>query len=217
MVAEAGHRVLLHGWNGDDPKVRAGLSRAGIATASTTDATARLLERDGIAYLPLETFHPSLHRLLMLRHVLGLRSCINTVCRMLNPGGAAASVQGVFHPSYRLLQADAAAQLGWQSLTVIKGGGGEFERHPGKEIAAFGLREAEPWEARFPALVHAPRRLADPQGNNPEPAWHAMAPDAFETAIVTGTAALAFDTIGVADSHARAETGWRAHGQSTAA
>ena len=212
LVAAAGHRVLLHGWNGADPKVRAGLEHVGIAVAATPDDAARVMDRDGIAYLPLEAAYPALFRLLNLRDVLGLRSCVNTVCRMLNPGRAVASVQGVFHPSYRLLQADAAALLGWDALTVIKGGGGEFERHPAKDVSGFGLRQGAPWEARFPALRHENRRLS---GDDPAPDLGAVSD--FETDIITGTAALAFDTLGVADSQRVARHAWDMHRAARAA
>lgn len=205
LVAGAGHRVLLHGWNGDDPKIRAGLDRLGIAVARTPEAAARALDRDRIAYLPLETVHPALFGLLTLRQVLGLRSCVNTVCRMLNPGAAPASVQGVFHPSYRLLQADAAALLGWRNLTVIKGGGGEFERHPAKEIAGFGLRGGLPWEGSYPALRDETRRLSGPDQALD---WTPDAATAFETQIITGTAALALDTLGVSASARVAQGLW---------
>ena len=197
MVADAGHRVLLHGWNGTDPKVRAGLATAGIGIATNPDHAASLLDTDRIAYLPLETFHPALFRLLTLRDVLGLRSCINTVCRMLNPVAASASVQGVFHPSYRLLQAEAAQILGWNALTVIKGGGGEFERHPAKDIATFGLRGGTLWDGTLPALVEDTRRLSEPTGDSLDAHWITQTPDAFERAVVDATAAAAFDTLGV--------------------
>lgn len=213
LVAEAGHRVLLHGWNGADPKVRSGLARAGITQAETTQEANRLLDRDGIAYLPLEAAHPALFALLGLRDVLGLRSCINTVCRMLNPGRASASVQGVFHPSYRLLQADAAALLGWENLTVIKGGGGEFERHPAKRIAAFGLRAGAPWEAPVAALRGETRRLATDLVSR----WNPARPTAFETDIVTGTAALALDSLGVNDATTIAAQLWQARRRTIAA
>lgn len=191
-VAKAGHRVLLHGWNGEDRKVRDGLADASIGIAKTPDEVAHLLDRDSIAYLPLETIHPTLFRLLDLRGVLGLRSCINTVCRMLNPAAARASVQGVFHPSYRLLQADAAERLGWNALSIIKGGGGEFERNPSKEITVFGLRGGHAFEERYPALQPTPRRLCPP----PDPAWRAGSPSQFESDIIAGTAAMALETLG---------------------
>ncbi|THH39133.1 glycosyl transferase family protein [Aliishimia ponticola] len=219
MVAQAGHRVLLHGWNGIDPKVRAGLKAAGIPVVVTPEALADALDQGGIAYLPLEDTHKALFRLLNLRDVLGLRSCINTVCRMLNPAGATASVQGVFHPSYRLLQADAARVLGWQSLSVIKGGGGEFERTPAKDVAAFGLRGGQAWEQVFAASLPEPRRLSDTDAES----FAAFARSggaalgAFETAIVTGTAALALDTLGAANGTATAKDLWSRQINQTAA
>ena len=194
-VAEAGHRVLLHGWNGADPKVRTGLRQAGITTATSVEEAATALDDSGIVYMPFEKLHPGLFRLLALRDVLGLRSCVNTVCRMLNPAGAAASVQGVFHPSYRLLQADAAALLGWQSLTVVKGGGGEFERNPSKVCAAFGLRGGKPWEDELPATVPGARRLAEPTGPHLSNNWISGTPDEFEQAIIAATTTAALDTL----------------------
>lgn len=198
-VARAGHRVLIHGWNGGDGAVRAGLAQVGIAMADSPDHAARLLDRDGIAYLPLETAHPALFALLRLRTVLGLRSCVNTVCRMLNPGRASASVQGVFHPSYRLLQADAAALLRWNRLTVIKGGGGEFERNPAKMVAAFGLRDGALWQADLPPVCHG---AADPRPGPDLPAKLAT----FEAAMVDATTTLALDTLGRVTVATSAET-----------
>ena len=205
IVADAGHRVLLHGWNGTDHKVRDGLSTAGIKIARTPDAAETLLARDGIAYLPLEDIHPALFTLLRLRTVLGLRSCINTVCRMLNPAQAPSSVQGVFHPSYRLLQANAATVLGWQNLTVIKGGGGEFERHPAKDIAAFGLRAGASWEGDFAALIDETRRLAEPTAR-----YDLTRPSTFDEQVILGTATGGLATLGSANAEDTARRLWRA-------
>lgn len=207
IVSMAGYRVLLHGWNGSDTAVRTHLGPAGIAQAATAPEAATALSAAGLAYMPLEALHPRLFGLLSLRSVLGLRSCINTVCRMLNPARAGASVQGVFHPSYRLLQADTAAHLGWSSLTVIKGGGGEFERHPGKVITAFGLRAGMPFEAAFPPRLNDTRRLSEtPPEASLEALWSGLCDDTFATGIVVGTAALALHTLG---HDAPDETAWR--------
>lgn len=207
LVADQGRRVLVHGWNGADPKVRAGLADAGIPVARDPAEAAELLETGRIAYLPLEAMHPALFKLLTLREKLGLRSCVNTVCRMLNPGRAGASVQGVFHPSYRLLQADAAARMGWDALTVIKGGGGEFERLPTKAVAGFGLRAGALWEGSLPARVDEARRLADSAATLPE-LWTGAQTREFELQTVLGTAALAFETLGEADPDALAHALW---------
>ncbi|MEM1274430.1 MAG: glycosyl transferase family protein [Pseudomonadota bacterium] len=198
LVANAGYRVFLHGWNGRDQKVRDGLAAAGIPVSTSTADAAEALDRWGVSYMPLETLHPTLFGLLDLRRVLGLRSCINTIARMLNPGMAAAGVQGVFHPSYRLKQAEAAQMLGWTSLTVIKGGGGEFERHPGKAVSAYGLRRGALVETVMAPVAPEAVRLAD--GPAPDATlktvWTGVQDDAFATAIILGTAALALDTLG---------------------
>lgn len=217
LVAQAGHRVLLHGWNGPDGAVRAGLAAAGIPQAHGADEAARALGTHGIACLPLERLAPPLFALLKLRDVLGLRSCINTVCRMLDPGRAGVSVQGVFHPSYRLLQADAVQMLGWRALSVIKGGGGEFERHPGKPAAVFGLRSGAAWDTVLPALTATSRRLADAPapGTSLAGLWAGTTPDPFAEAVVIGTVALALDTLGVADAPHAARSLWEARERST--
>ena len=213
LLAQAGHRVVLHGWNGSDASVRAHLDQAGIALAQDPRAAEAALARAGAVYLPLEHMHPGLFHLLSLRPVFGLRSCINTVARMLNPARAGASVQGVFHPSYRLVQADAAGLLGWRALSVIKGGGGEFERHPGKAVAGFGLRDGAPWEATYGALGADTRRLSEVAPCvGLAGLWSGAVRDAFAQAIVIGTAALALDTLGVAAPQARAEALWNARG-----
>lgn len=219
LVAGAGHRVLLHGWNGADGSVRAGLPMAGIATANSVAEAQALMARHGIAYLPLEQLSPALFALLDLRGVFGLRSCVNTVCRMLNPSAAGASVQGVFHPSYRLTQAGAAERMGWQALTVIKGGGGEFERLPTKEVACFGLRGGAGWEQTAPALVAVSRRLDDGARDAQmlQALWQGALSDPFAEAVVIGTAALALDTLGVAGAESAARALWEERRRDAAA
>ena len=210
LVAMAGHRVLLHGWNGADAKIRDGLGAAGIGLHSDPEAITAALSGPGLVYVPFETLHPALLDLLRLREVFGLRSCVNTVCRMLNPGHAQASVQGVFHPSYRLLQADAASLLGWRALSVIKGGGGEFERHPGKAATCFGLRQGLAFETVLPAAITSSTRLSEGAlpGTSLAGLWSNQTPDLFAQEVVISTAALALDTLGDTTPDATARQLW---------
>ncbi len=210
LVASAGHPVLLHGWNSEAhmseaASVRTALPHAGITAAHSVDHAGDLLAHEGIAYLPLEAFHPGLLHLLQLRDKFNLRSCVNTVLRVLNPAKAPASVQGVFHPPYRELQADAGKLLGQQALTVIKGGGGEFERNPTKSIALFGLRRGESYEGTAPQLIEDTAKLN--QGWT-DPArlsalWSGDWQDPFAEAVVSGTAQLYLDTLGASADAAR--------------
>lgn len=209
LVARAGYPVLLHGRNSHqsaNAPVRDALSGLGIARAGWADAPTRLAE-DGIAYLPLEDISPGLLRLLQLRDVLGLRSCINTVLRMLNPAGADTALQGVFHPSYRELQRDAALLLGQGDLCVLKGGGGEFEHHPTKDISLYGVRDGTSWEGSTGVRHDGRQRLSETTCGLID-LWTGTAHDDFATSIVTSTAALALDAHGVPDAAAVARDLW---------
>lgn len=218
LVAQAGHRVLLHGWNGPRTDIRDTLDAIGVPLAIDPQGLARALDTARIAYVPLEHLSPGLFHLLALRERLGLRSCINTVARMLNPCHAPAVVQGVFHPSYRDLQTKAAHLLGWQALTVIKGGGGEMERHPGKDVAGHGLRSGAQWQGTYPAALEATVRLADmPATSDLRALWSGAATCPVATEIVIGTTSIALDTLGEQHPETRARELWRARHTALAA
>lgn len=209
LVANAGVPVLMHGWTalqGATPQ-RA-VEVLGLPVVGNPDEAAGALSGPhSFAFAPLEALDPTLLGLLKLRDVLGLRSPVNTCLRALNPGGARASVQGVFHPSYRDLQRDAAMQLGQPRLLCLKGGGGEFERHPGKDIALFGLGMPENTNAA-PALADETRRLQEDETRDLDDLvalWQGRRRDRFAEAIVVGTASLAFLAAGRADSVAQAD------------
>ncbi|AKS46025.1 Anthranilate phosphoribosyltransferase [Octadecabacter temperatus] len=204
LVAQAGYAVTLHGWNSHQ-------SSAADVREVLYDLE---LEGDGLTYRPLETLNPAAFELLKLRDTFGLRSCINTVLRMWNPSGAGASVQGVFHPSYRGLQSRAAALLGDRNLTVIKGGGGEFERNPTKETAIFGLRNGEELNTSAPACLSETRRMNEPeQAFDIKSLWRGSSDDTFAIETIIGTAALALWTLDeaatVSQSSALAADMWR--------
>ncbi len=183
LVAQAGVRVSMHGHNA-------------YQVASFTAADIRALSGPQVRYDPLAELSAVALDLLDLRADLGLRSCFNTVLRMWNPSGAPATVQGVFHPSYRSLQAQAAALLGQHTLGIIKGGGGEFERHPAKDILCFGLRHGDHIQEAAPALLSGIRRLHEADDYvDPHALWEGRLHDPFAEATVTGTAALALRTL----------------------
>lgn len=220
LVASSGASVLLHGWNShQNPRasVRDALSIVGIASASSANAAVAMLAKFNIAYLPLESISPKALELLKMRDKLGLRSAVNTVLRVLNPAGAAASVQGVFHPSYRGLQSDTGALLGQPNLTIIKGGGGEFERHPAKDVQMFGLRGGTLWQETATIIIDETRRLSagDLQPGDLARLWSGELQDPFAEAVIVGTAALALETIGTMDGMAKATKLWQARAKLT--
>ena len=109
---------------------------------------------------------PAIDDLLGVRRLLGLRSPINTVARLLDPGDAPAGVDGVFHPPYIETHLSAAEILGRPRLLVLKGGGGEAERNPRRSVAVHlwvaGRGRAE--------QVLAPLTVGEPDPQEPDPA-----------------------------------------------
>ena len=154
-LARAGHRVLMHGSNEftRGTPVTEALAALGLPVCASKAEAARQLDDANFAYLPLAALCPAFDDLLRLRHLLGLRSPINTVARLLNPFDAPASVDGVFHPPYIALHLNAAALLGRDRLMVVKGGGGEAERNPAKAMDAHWFDQAAgQGELNLPAL-----------------------------------------------------------------
>ncbi len=164
-LAQAGTRVLMHGTNeftGGMP-VADGLAAIGSAPSAGAAAVGRSLDETGFAYWPAASLSPALDRLLGMRRLFGLRSPVNTVARLLDPGSAGVSVDGVFHPPYIALHLGVAERLGRRSLLVIKGGGGEAERPATKPTAAhLWRRERGRAELLLPALAPAAERVAVP-------------------------------------------------------
>lgn len=195
LVAQAGVPVLMHGWTSlaqNTPRDAA--LHLGLPVVETLGAAEDALSRQSFAFISLDALDPKLFELLKLRDVLGLRSPINTCLRALNPSGAFASVQGVFHPSYRGLQQDAARLLGQPRLLCLKGGGGEFERHPAKDIAIFGLGDGVNSDLVAPAAHVEKRRLSSGPTETMDDLialWTGEKFNSFEEAVVIGTAALA--------------------------
>lgn len=210
LVADAGYPVLLHGWNSHLSHPAAPLACLNVVRAKVVSSPdeARTALKDGLAYAPLSAIDASAFRLLKLRDVLGLRSPLNTALRAFNPAGANVTVQGVFHPSYRELQTESASLLGQQSIGVIKGGGGEFERHPGKSIALYGYNNAGPFDFSMPPTTDTPpRRLKGEELSVTalSAIWSGAVNDAFSTKVVTSTAGAVLFIAGAADSLAATE------------
>jgi anthranilate phosphoribosyltransferase len=218
-IAGAGWRVAMHGLEGHTIGrlyTRAALARLGLPIAATFDEAASQLSARNFAFLPLEAFSPRLADLFALRPILGLRSPVHTLARMVNPFDARASLQSVFHPGYMAIHRDAALLIGPPRMTVLRGEGGEAERRPGKPCETLTVEDGVAGEARWPPLI------ADPHAATEEPLdldrlaalWRGEAEDETALAAIVGTIALALTTLGAApdpaNAIARAQALWRA-------
>ena len=218
-LSQTGIRVLMHGTNefGGGIPVAAGLAALDRVPSAGAAAVGRSLDRPGFAYWPGAAVSPARDRRLGMRQLFGLRSPVNTVARLVDPGSAGASVDGVFHPPYIALHLGVAERLGRRSLLVIKGGGGEAERPAAKPTAAhLWRRDAGRSELLLPPLAPGAERSATPdtpaffariwQGEGPVP------PLVLQT--VVGTIALALlaldERLDPATADRRAQEIWQA-------
>lgn len=142
LVARAGSQVLMHGPIQGPGRVALveALGLLGLAPGVGS------LDRSGFAFVALETLNPGLAELLALRGVLGLRSPLNTVGRLLNPADARGGVDGVFHPNYIAVHTGTAGLLG-RDVSVLKGGGGEAEWSGAKPLVVTTPAGEQVWPA----------------------------------------------------------------------
>ena len=137
-LANTGVNIVMHGHTFDGENriyVEYVIQQLGLAVChSRTQLKQELIDRH-FAYIPLADIDASLGSMMDLKYVLGLRSPVNTVVRMMNPFSAAHSVHGVFHRGYDQLHLSACEQLGDESVLVFRGGNGEAEVNPERDVA----------------------------------------------------------------------------------
>ena len=209
LLAKNGVRIFLHYLvDRDDGRVYtdAALKALGIESSPSLTAAGEALDRSGFASMPLDRLSPKLHELIELRNVLGLRSPINTVARLLNPFDAPVALHGIFHPGYRDIHKGAALLLGQPRMSVFKGEGGEAERNPDGACLETIVRAGVVTEQEWPALFDR-RHLRDETMDVSRLGafWRRECEDEYAEASVIGTAAIALRALGKATDMPSAE------------
>ncbi|ATG88580.1 glycosyl transferase family protein [Methylomonas koyamae] len=209
LLAENGIKVFMHGAGGHTQGrlyTENVLRALGIDAAESIAEAGQQIELTNFSYLSLEHICPKLYDMINLRPVMGLRSPVHTLVRLLNPFDATASIQGIFHPSYRQVHQKAALLLDQKHMAVLKGEGGETERNPDVECLVQSVHDGELSDEIWPALFE--RRHMKAEELEPQllaQVWRGELDDEFGQAAVIGTAAIALKLLGKADDQAQAE------------
>lgn len=217
LLAESGVKVFMHGASGHTAGriyTKEVLPQLGIPVARSFAEAYRHIESGNFAYLDLEHLSPKLHQIIEMRPLLGLRSPVHTIARMLNPLDAPCVLQGIFHPGYRDIHQEAGKLLGLPRMAVIKGEGGEFERNP--DIACLvrlvrdGVLAEEDWPPMFDKR-HI--RQDDLDVTHLIQVWDGSREDEYGVGAIVGTVAVALYTMGRArtrdEAEAQAQTLWQ--------
>lgn len=210
LLASHDFRVFMHGTEGyDSDRVYApqALAALGVPACESLAAAQASLDCTGFAFMSLRTLVPTLHELMQLRPVLGLRSPVHTVARSLNPLNAPVMLQGIVHPGYFEIHREAALRLGVARAAVIKGEGGEFERRPDRPSQVRWMFAEEALAEEWPALLEAPMAVTEEPMDLSRLAavWHGRERDAYGEAAVIGTAAVALKAMEAETTQAAAE------------
>lgn len=204
LLAENGIKIFMHGTRGHTNGrlyTQDILSYLGIEYAKSFEQAAEQIKQSNFSYLPLQYLCPKLHEIIEFRPLMGLRSPVHTLARMLNPFNAPYVIQGIFHPGYRSVHQEAALLVNQPHLAVIKGEGGEIERNPDMECLVQSVDNGELSDEMWPPLFkqrHVKDEKLDPQRL---PAlWRGEIEDEFGEGAVVGTAAIALKLMGKAAS-----------------
>ncbi|WP_431978021.1 glycosyl transferase family protein [Pseudomonas oligotrophica] len=198
-LAANGVRILIHGAGAHTAGrlyTEQLLEPLGIARCADWAQVGLALDRDKLAFIPLGAWMPVLQRMIDLRNVLGLRSPIHSLARILNPLGARCGLQSIFHPGYQAVHRAASSLLG-DTAIVIKGEGGEVEVNPDNALQLNGTRAGQDWDEDWPAL--SAQRHVKPASLEPAhllAVWRG-APDAYGELAVQATMALALRGLGL--------------------
>lgn len=199
-LANSGVRILLHG---------GGAHTAGrlyseqviellqIPLCRSWGEVEHALQEQQLAFIPLGDWMPQLQRMIDLRNILGLRSPIHSLTRILNPLAARCGLQSIFHPGYQAVHREASQLLGDTAL-VIKGDGGEVEINPDATSHLYGTANGVNWDEDWPPL--SAQRHVKPASLQPEHLqafWRGEVEDAYGRLAVLSSMAMALRGLGM--------------------
>ncbi len=200
LLAKNGIRIFMHGAGGHTSGriyTQNVLKYLDYNYATSLEEATLQIEENNFSYLSLEHFCPALYDMINLRPIMGLRSPVHTLVRLLNPLDATHVIQGIFHPSYSQVHQKAALLLNETSMAVLKGEGGETERNPDMDCLVQSVKNDELLDEQWPALF--PRRHVKPDTLEPKDLanlWRGEIEDEFAQATVIGTTAIALKLLG---------------------
>lgn len=204
LLSANGIRVFMHGARGHTPEriyTEDCLSLFGIKACVDWNEVAQSLDSTQFAFMSIEALSPRMSRIINLRPVLGLRSPVHTLCRLINPLHASHTVDGVFHPAYGPMHQKAAQLLGVKNGLTIKGDGGEAEVKPDAECDLQWTRGGDYSTSIWPRYY--PRRLVKQELDSADlvKLWRGEIEHEYGVGAVISTLALILKLLNKAKDH----------------
>lgn len=169
VLSENNVRVFMHGSKGHTPGrlyIEDMLSIFGLSASQNWQQVTEHLEQQQFAYLSITEMVPKLGEIIELRPILGLRSPVHTLCRLINPLEATCTVDGVFHPAYAPMHQKTSQLLGVQQGLTIRGDGGEAEIKPDADCEVRWIHKGELSDELWPRIY--PQRFVKEEVLDPD-------------------------------------------------
>lgn len=193
LVSQQGYTVFMHGAKGHT----AGriysedmLTELGFQAAHNWQQVEQQLAQGNFSFMSLAHLSPKLNDIINLRNILGLRSPVHTLTRLLNPTHAKHTIDGVFHPAYGPLHQQTALLLGQPRSLTIRGDGGEAEIRPDADCELQWADEHEHSTSAWPRLLD--KRMEAPASLNASALrnlWQGQQDDHYAIATIVSTTA----------------------------
>lgn len=199
VMSQSGYPVFMHGLMREDERIytQQALEALGVHICQSLPGAVGALKAHGFAYLDIEFLSSLSEELLDTRDLLGLRSPLHTVVRMLNPFSADLTLHSVFHPNYAEIHQQASLLLGEGNAISFKGEGGENERIPERACTVYGVSDGKGWQQEWPSILPPGKygRESFPDLDHFLAVWKGETQDEYAEAAVTGTMALCLQAL----------------------
>lgn len=152
-LSQSGVKIFMHGHSFPEESriyVDKVLRFLGIEQAQSFEQAKIQINDGNFSFLALDKISSQLTNLMELKRLLGLRSPVNTLVRLMNPMAAKHSVHGVFHKGYDEIHIEAAKVLGDKSVLVFRGGNGEAEVNPERDVSLAFLKDQQVSWSQWP-------------------------------------------------------------------
>ncbi len=201
-LAEHGMTIFMHGASGhtaDRMYTEDVLIDLGITVSNDWDAARQAISNTSFCYMPLSTLLPRMDEMINMRPILGLRSPVHSLSRLINPLNAGTVLQGIFHPAYSSMHQEAGQLLGYKNIAVIKGEGGEIERNPDNLLEVLCSGEQGLSQETWPKMFEKRHVKADDMSvDYMKEVWSGNHHDEYAEGAIIGTIALALKLTGKA-------------------
>ena len=204
LLSKSGVKILMHGSQGHTTGriyTAEAMKILGLPIATSLEEAEEKIGQFNFAFISLKNISPRLQEIMDLKSILGLRSPIHTIARLLNPFDAPCILQGIFHRSFMETHQRAAQLLNHSKMTVFRGEGGEIEIRPNKPTELFSINDSESEQQIWPAMLKQSHQQIDEHLdlNRLKEIWEGTSSDEYATSAIIGTAAVALKTLGKSD------------------